>query len=126
MRDFALVLIVFGSIPFTLVRPQIGILMWYWISLMNPHRLTFGFAYDLRVALVVAAATLVAWLCSRERKLPPKVVTVWLLAAFTAWLSVTTMFALVPGEAFVKWQEVIKILGMTFVDIVARIDGMGR
>ena len=71
MRDFLIVLIVFGSVPLILVRPQIGVLMWYWISLMNPHRLSWGYAYDLRVALVVGAVTIIAWLFSRERKLPP-------------------------------------------------------
>ena len=62
MRDFLIVAIVFGSIPFILVRPQIGILMWYWISLMNPHRWTWGYAYTLRVALVVGVAAIIGWL----------------------------------------------------------------
>ena len=115
MRDFGLVLIVFGSLPLILLQPQVGILMWFWISLMNPHRLTWGYAYELRVALVVAVATIVAWLLSRERKLPPGTATNYLLAAFMIWVTVSTFFALVPDSAWVKWQEVIKILGMTLV-----------
>jgi putative inorganic carbon (hco3(-)) transporter len=117
MRDFALVLIVFGSLPLILLQPQVGILMWFWLSLMNPHRLTWGYAYDLRVALVVAVATILAWLFSRERKLPPLTMTTSFLAAFTVWVTISTFFALVPESAWVKWQEVIKILGMTFVAI---------
>ena len=115
MRDFALVLIVFGSLPLILAQPQVGILMWFWISLMNPHRLTWGYAYELRVALVVAVATILAWLFSRERKLPPATATNFLLAAFTVWITVSTFFALVPDSAWAKWQDVIKILGMTFL-----------
>jgi hypothetical protein len=111
MRDFVLVLIVFGSLPLILLQPQVGILMWFWISLMNPHRLTWGYAYDLRVALVVAVATTVAWLLSRERKLPPGTATNYLLAGFTVWVTVSTFFALVPDSAWAKWQDVIKILG---------------
>lgn len=113
MRDFALVLIIFGSLPLILLRPQIGIFMWFWISLMNPHRLAFGYAYDLRVALVVAVATILAWLFSRERKLPPATVTNYVLVAFTIWLTISSFFALVPDRAWVKWEDVIKILGMT-------------
>ena len=45
MRDLLIVLIVFGSLPLILVRPQIGILMWFWLGMMNPHRLAWG--YDL-------------------------------------------------------------------------------
>src|SRR3546814_13159344 len=58
MRDLLLALIVFGSVPFTLVRPYVGILFFYWLSLMNPHRMTWGFAYDLRSSLLVGSVTL--------------------------------------------------------------------
>jgi putative inorganic carbon (hco3(-)) transporter len=115
MRDFALILIIFGSLPLIFLQPQVGILMWFWVSLMNPHRLTWGYAYELRVALVVAVATIIAWSLSRERKLPPGTATNYLLAAFTIWITVSTFFAQVPDSAWGKWQEVIKILGMTFV-----------
>src|SRR5215469_13920797 len=99
MRDFLVVVIVFGSIPFILVRPQVGILMWYWISLMNPHRWTWGYAYSLRVALVVALATIIAWLVSRERKIPPGTAINYFLAGLTVWICVTTIFAIVPDSA---------------------------
>jgi probable O-glycosylation ligase (exosortase A-associated) len=116
MRDFAIVLIIFGSIPFTLVRPQIGILMWYWISLMNPHRLTWGYAYSFRVALVVAISTVLAWLISSERKTPPLTAPTVFLVALTIWVTLSTFFfAISPDTAFDKWIEIIKILGMTFI-----------
>jgi putative inorganic carbon (HCO3(-)) transporter len=115
MRDFLIVVIVFGSIPFIMVRPQIGILMWYWISLMNPHRWTWGYAYTLRVALVVGIAAIMAWLISRERKVPPVTATNVFLAGLTLWISVSTIFAIVPDSAYEKWQEAIKILVMTFI-----------
>lgn len=117
MRDFLIVVIVFGSIPLILVRPQVGILMWYWISLMNPHRLSWGYAYSLRVALIIGAVTALSWLLSRERKMPPATGATWILGALTIWVTVSTCFALVPDSAFEKWQEVIKILGMTFIAI---------
>ena len=56
MRDLVIAMIVFGSVPFTFVRPYIGLLVFFWLSLMNPHRMTWGFAYTLRVALVAGAA----------------------------------------------------------------------
>ena len=115
MRDLLVALIVFGSVPFILVRPYVGILVWTWLSLMNPHRMTFGFAYDLRVALVVGLATIGAWICSREPKLPPISAPVVFLFLFTLWVSVCTVFAINPDAAFMKWNQVIKILVMTFV-----------
>lgn len=115
MRDLLLALIVFGSLPFILVRPYIGILVWTWLSLMNPHRMTFGFAYDLRVAMIVGVATLGAWFISREPKRPPLSAPVILLFLFTIWLTVCTVFAINVEAAFTKWTQVIKILGMAFV-----------
>src|SRR5579872_1935980 len=107
MRDFLIVAIVLWSVPLTLIRPQVGILMWFWLSLMNPHRLAWGYAQTFRVALVVGATTLVAWAMSREPKRPPSSTIVYALAAFTFWISLSAAFALRPEVAFPKWEETI-------------------
>jgi probable O-glycosylation ligase (exosortase A-associated) len=115
MRDFLIVVAVLGSVPLTLVRPQVGVLMWYWLSLMNPHRLSWGYAYSMRVALIVAVATCLGWVFSRERKLPPATAATYFLVAIAVWVTVTTFFAAVPASAYVQWEEAEKILAMTFV-----------
>jgi hypothetical protein len=48
MRSLLVALLVFGSLPIIIVRPHVGVLVWSWIGYMNPHRLTWGFAYDSR------------------------------------------------------------------------------
>ncbi len=115
MRDFLIVMIVLGAVPIILVRPHIGIIMWFWLSLMNPHRLAWGYAQEFRVALVTGLATLLGWLFSKEGKKPPNSFLVWALAGFTVWVSVAALFALRPEVAIPKWEEIIKILAMTFV-----------
>ena len=50
MRDIAVTLAVFGSLPFILRRPWIGILVWTWLGFMNPHRLAWGFSITLPFA----------------------------------------------------------------------------
>lgn len=115
MRDLLVVLIVFGSIPIIFVRPFAGILVWTWLSLMNPHRLTWSYAYDLRAALVVGAVTLIAWAVSREPKRPPLTAATVFLALFAFWFSFANLFALLPEEAWVKWEQSIKIVAMTVV-----------
>ena len=62
MRDIVLTLVIFGLLPFILRRPHIGVLVWTWIGFMNPHRLTWGFAYDMPFAMIVALVTLVSLL----------------------------------------------------------------
>ena len=117
MRDLLVVLIVFGSLPLVLVRPQIGILMWFWLGMMNPHRLTWGYAQQLQVALVIGSATLLAWFVSREPKVPPRTPIVFALAGYTVWFSVAAFMAIHTDVAMPKWVEAIKILLMTFVTI---------
>ena len=110
MRDILLTLTIFGSVPLILVKPHIGVLVFSWISYMSPHRLTWGFAYNFHFALLIAATTILAWAISREpKRLPWNGVTL-LLIAFTLWVSFTTLFALYPDQAYIKWERTAKIL----------------
>ncbi|NDP41127.1 MAG: putative O-glycosylation ligase, exosortase A system-associated [Aromatoleum sp.] len=115
MRDYALTAFIFGSIPFILWRPWIGALMWVWIGLMNPHRLTWNFAFNMPFAQVVAIATLVGMLFSGEKFRIPWSPPVKLLFALVAWMSVSTYFAIDTTDAFPQWQKVMKIQFMTFI-----------
>jgi len=110
MRSILVTLLVLGSLPFIVVKPHIGVLVWSWIGYMNPHRLTWGFAYDFSFAMVVGLVTIAAWLFSREPKTLPWHPLVLLLAAFAAWVSFTTLFAVYPDHAQWKWDRTIKIL----------------
>jgi probable O-glycosylation ligase (exosortase A-associated) len=118
MRDILVTLIVFGSLPLILARPYVGILVWSWLGYMNPHRLSFGFAYDFPFALCVGIATLLGLLITREpRRVPMTLLTVtWV--AFIAWMCITTFFAIFPDLAVVQLDKVLKIQLMTFVTIM--------
>ena len=114
MRDFALTLFLFGALPFVLWRPAIGIFLWVWVSVMSPHRLTWGFAHDFRFAQLIAIATLIGILLSREpKRMPVTPVTVTLLL-FVLWMNVTTAFALNSADALPMWERVMKIQIMVF------------
>jgi hypothetical protein len=71
MRDIVVTLAVFGSLPFIIKRPWIGILVWSWLGFMNPHRLAWGFATTLPFAMAVAITTILAMLLSKEEKKIP-------------------------------------------------------
>lgn len=117
MRDILVTVIIFGLVPFVLTRPWLGVLVWSWIGYMNPHRLTWGFAYSFPFASVVGAATLFAWLISKEpKKIPWTPVTIVLLL-FTIWMNVTTPFAFNQEAAWFQWDKVMKIMLMTFVTL---------
>jgi len=98
--------------PMIIVRPYVGVMVWTLLSLMNPHRLAFGPAYDFPFQLIVAILTLVALLFTRdERRLkggPAGVV----LIALVIWVSITTIFALTPAAAVPMWIREMKIFLM--------------
>jgi probable O-glycosylation ligase (exosortase A-associated) len=118
VRDIIVTLIVFGSIPFALVRPQVGVLVFSWISYMNPHRLTYGFAHDFPFAMVAALATIVGLMFSKESKRIPitPVTALWLMLVF--WTCITTYAALVPDSALQAWDRFMKIQLMILVTLM--------
>jgi probable O-glycosylation ligase (exosortase A-associated) len=115
MRDIVITLIVFGSLPFTLKRPWIGVLMWVWISVMNPHRLSWGFAYSYPFAAIIAGATLVGLVITKDPKRLPRSAILYTLIAFSALMCLTTVFAFRPEQSFVMLQRVLKTMMMTLV-----------
>ena len=122
MRDFVLIAVVLGSLPLILRRPWIGVLVFSWISYMNPHRLTWGIAYDMPFAAMAAATTIVALpFCKDDKSVPLTPLTIlWLL--FLVHISVTTFFAINSEDAFNQWEQVLKIQVMAFVTIMLMKD----
>jgi probable O-glycosylation ligase (exosortase A-associated) len=119
VRDIAVFAIVFLSLPIILYRPYVGALMWVWISMMNPHRLTYGMAYDFPFAMIIALTTLLAWLISPQRKPFPLTPISGLMLAFVAWMSVTSLFALQPySVVFDIWVQVAKTQLMLFITMM--------
>lgn len=118
MRDIAVTLIIFASIPFILRSPYIGVLMWTWIGFMNPHRLCWGFAFDMQFALFVALATMLGMLMSREPKKVPWTRESVILVIFIAWMGITTIFAVYGELALEHFWKVVKIQMMIFVTLM--------
>jgi probable O-glycosylation ligase (exosortase A-associated) len=118
MRDIIITLIVFAALPIVLIRPHIGILMWSWLGYMNPHRLAYGFAYSFPFAAVVGAVTLVGFFVAREPKRLPWTPTTVILLLFVLWMTVTTLFAVLPTEAWPQWEKVMKIQVMVFLTLL--------
>jgi putative inorganic carbon (HCO3(-)) transporter len=118
MRDIAIAVIVFGSLPLILMRPWIGVMMWSWLSFMSPHRLAWGFAYDMPFAAMVAAVTLIGLFLTKDREAIPwnRVTIVWLL--WVLWMNVTTVFALDLAISGKEWDRTMKMQLMAFVSLL--------
>ena len=122
VRDLLLFVVIFGSLPLIFYRPHFGIIVWTWLSLMNPHRFTWGLAYDFPFAKVVGAVTLVAMLLSPQRKRLPLTRETILLLIFIAWMLLTTILALEQSEAWAQWDKVSKIQLIVLLTMMALTD----
>ena len=117
MRDVILAAFIAGLLPVILARPAMGALAWAWISMMVPHTATYGFAYRVPWAQIIAIVTLIGFVFARKKHALPVNGGTMLIIAFLAWMSVTSVFALNAneGEVLDRWIFAVKILFMLLV-----------
>jgi probable O-glycosylation ligase (exosortase A-associated) len=111
MRDIAFIATMLGLLPLAIARPFVGVLVWCWISFMNPHRLIWGPASEMPWAIAFFVATLLGCLLRAEpKRLPVNPVTLLLLTLMLCF-TVTSITALGASAAvWAKWEQVIKVL----------------
>lgn len=123
MRDIIVCLLVFGSIPLILKASSIGAYVWAWLSVMNPHKMAYGFAQNLPFAQVTAIFTLLSLFTSKDRKRSPMTSITSILLLFMVWMTITSAFALGPTErVWDRWLFVFKIHLMLLVTVAVVIN----
>lgn len=85
---------------------------------MNPHHLTWGFAYHMPFAYMVAVATILGLFFSRERSPLPRSREVYLLVLLWLIFLLSTIFSIYPKDAWIQLEKVSKILLMTFLTLI--------
>jgi putative inorganic carbon (hco3(-)) transporter len=109
MRDLLIIGLVLAGSLAALRRPWIGVMVWTWMSIMNPHRYTYGVAYDAPLAALAAGSTLVGLLMTRDRTSPFKGPAAALLVGFMVWITLSWLFGVDPDGDYVQWKKVMKI-----------------
>jgi len=111
VRSIALFIELVVLLPIVLVRPFVGVLIWSWISFMNPHRLVFGgLGGDMPWAMITFCATALGCFLGREpKRFPVNALTVQ-ICLFLVLITVTALFALAPWQNVLdKWEMVFKV-----------------
>jgi putative inorganic carbon (hco3(-)) transporter len=114
----ALTVFILGMLPICFARPWIGVLMWCWLSYMNPHRLSWSFAYSMPFAMIVAATTLAGFLASNDRKPMPRTRETYLLMVIWMHFVLTTALSMNQAYAWDYLLKVSKILLFTFLPLL--------
>jgi putative inorganic carbon (HCO3(-)) transporter len=125
MRDILVLAIILGSVPICFFRPYFGALMWVWVAYFNPHRFTWGIAYNFPVSTVIAVPTLLGMLFFPKLNRGIFVRETVMLLVFWAWMVISffnatqvPLFADHIADAQLRLIAVSKILLMTFVLIL--------
>lgn len=125
MRDIFVLAIIFGSVPLCFLNPYFGILMWNWVAVFNPHRFTYGFAYNFPVAYVIALPTIAGMVFTRKMNRDIFTRETAFLIMLWIWFGVTMFYAttvplfslhIAPGMA--QLIRVSKVLLVTFLTIL--------
>lgn len=111
MRDLALAGILVPLLAMAAARPFVGILVWSWISFMNPHQEVYGFAGSMPWAMLTFLVTVFGCVVAGEpRRLALNAVTV-LLMLFGACITVTSILTIGDAsQTWKMWDRVIKVL----------------
>lgn len=116
MRDLLLTATILGAIPFALRNPFYGLLLWVWLGIMNPHRLTYGFAYYLPWSLLAAAVLFIGILLNIKKLYPfPKNAVTTTMILFILWIGVSPFFSFHPEFEFSPWSRAFKIQMMVLI-----------
>lgn len=118
MRSALVLAIIFLGAAWALMHPYVGVLVWTWVSIMNPHKLTWGAAVDFPVAAVIGGATLVGLFFTKDKKnffvSAPSVT----LMLFMLWVCITFLFSFDQRGSADMLGKVLKIDFMILVALV--------
>ena len=122
MRDLVIFAGVFAMLPFCFLRPFFGLLVWSWLGYMNPHKLTWGMAFDfpfVQLAAILTLAGVVVMSFRGELKLSWR----WkreglILIALCLTMLVSTFYALRPDLAWPELERIAKIMLMAFLTMM--------
>lgn len=117
MRDFVLGPIILGLAAYGLLHPWLGIMGWTWISVMNPHALSWHMS-SMPVAAFIAGATLLGVLLTRDRRQFFVTRETAVLMLFMLWMCITLPFSFYFEESYPLWNRVMKIDLMVLVAMV--------
>ena len=118
MRDLIVAMFVFGLLPFVLKRPFLGVAMLTVLGYMNPHRLCYGFMFNMPVVMMVAVVTLIGMLISKEVKRIVWSREIIVIVILVVWMGLTTTKAIYFNDAVIQYEKVIKIQILTFMTLV--------
>lgn len=117
MRDLALLVIIGWCFLQAFRRPWIGIMCWTWLSVMNPHQLSWNLS-TMPFAAAIGGATLIGLFATSDRRDYSLNRENGTLLIFMVWMTLTLPFSMIFDPSYELWSRVMKIDLMVLVSLV--------
>ena len=121
MTDMALLAITLLFMSVGLLSPFVWSLGYVWVDTFLPHMLSYGLLSGIPIAFIMGGGSMALY-AILDRRNPPKLTVVHVLIAVLAvWITLTTTWAVMPAQAWFKWDTSFKTLVFTcFIPFVFR------
>ena len=126
MRDIVILIGLIALIPMIFKRPYIGVLVWTWIAILNPHREAFGFSTALRPNLLIVLITLLAFVFSTEKKKWPGGMLSLSFVAFIVWTTIASAISPDPDTSFEFYVDFVVKMAIHMVILMVVINSQHR
>lgn len=117
MRDLIILLLLAYPVIQGLRHPWIGVLGWTWVSIMNPHALSWNLK-NMPVAAAMAGSTLLGVLLTKDKRNFFTTPETRVLMLFMLWMCITLPFSFYLDDSLPLWDRVMKIDLMILVAMV--------
>ena len=112
MRDLVFVGVLLALFAFGLKRPFLWVLVYAYVDIVAPQRLTYYLLNAVPVSLIAAGFAVIGWALFDDKRSLSIQPRQWLMALLLAWCGITTLTAVFPDAALTKWDWVWKALAM--------------
>jgi putative inorganic carbon (hco3(-)) transporter len=106
----------FAALPFAFVYSWVAPLLYVAMSVMNPHKLTYGAAVTFPFAQIAALLSLFLLVVSKQRRNLPNHPLIYLMISLYLWMGLTSLVSINPVErVWEQWVAVSKTYLMVIV-----------
>lgn len=115
LHQLLFLVVFFALLPTVLLSAFAGALIYKWLEYLPPaHAYSVSFLPGY-ISLAIGTLTFIVWVIKEQKSPPRPPGLMLLLAALVVWISITTLFALAPDAAYLKWDRTVKVLGFAML-----------
>lgn len=121
MRDLIFLAVMSAFIYYGFRAPFVMLLGYIWVDIFSPQTLAYGFLTKIPLSVIMAGLTVLSIARAMDAKGDRAKAPVlsdarpWMILFFAVWMTLTTMWAEFPQQAWMKWDWAIKAVVFSLI-----------